>query len=148
MSLFSLLSILFALIRLLGGQQSTLYESEIKNQIFNLSNYDNTIRPADMTQLSLKLTTRQITALNEQTQTLTTSSYLFVSWTDSRLKWNSTLYGNVYLLVIPASFIWLPDLSVINTADSNGFLSYDKYIANLFSNGLVYMNIGLIGKQF
>ena len=50
---------------------------------------------------------------------------------------------------LPLSQIWVPDLYVINTADSNGFLQYNSnYVVYVFYHGLIYMNIALIGKVF
>ena len=45
-----------------------------------------------------------------------------------------------------ATLFWLPDLYVINTANSNGFLTYTNYKAYVWYTGLIAVNIGLIGK--
>ena len=48
---------------------------------------------------------------------------------------------------MPAKKIWLPDFFVINTADSNGFVSItDTSLAYIHYDGLVYWAMSLIGN--
>ena len=119
-------------------QSDTTDEYNMKKVIFSTT-YDRTIRPADSTNIYLKMTMKQIIGLNEKTQIITTSSYLFAYWIDSRLKWDPTKYNNLYAITVPLSQIWLPDLYVVNTADSNGFLS-------MSSNYYGFLNILLCGR--
>lgn len=62
--------------------------------------------------------------------------------------WNPADYGGTDHFTVLISQLWLPDLYVINTADSNGFVQYSSsYVAYLFYNGMIYMNIGLVGNM-
>lgn len=126
-------------------QSDTTDEYNMKKVIFSTT-YDRTIRPLDTIKISIKISMKQIVAVNEKSQIITTSSYLFVSWNDQRLSWIPAEYNNLYSINVPAFQIWLPDLYVINTADSNGFLSINSnYFGLLFYNGTIILNIGLIG---
>lgn len=58
-------------------------ESILKKALF--VGYDKTSRPSDRVDVSVKISLRQIIGLNEKTQIITTSSYLFVYWADPRL---------------------------------------------------------------
>jgi hypothetical protein len=146
MLIFSLiLSALSCLITLTRCQNISYYEQAIQQAIFN--SYSSSIRPTDNVQVSVLLRLSQVIGLNEPTETVTTSSYLFLMWNDPRLSWNSSLYGGITYINLLTSQLWLPDLYVINTADSKGFISFENYRAYLISNGLICMNIGLIGMK-
>ena len=137
--------IFYCLLNVITAQTTTYFESALKLALFKTASYDNSLRPADTTQILLKLQLNQIVGLNEKTEIITTSSYLFVTWIDSRLTWNPADYGNLYILSLSANEIWLPDLYVVNTASTNGFLSYSNYRIYVTYYGLIYMNIGLAG---
>ena len=121
-------------------------EQAVKTIILN-SNYSSAIRPNNPTIIGLKITLKQIVAVDEKNQIVTSSSYLFVTWTDPRLAWNNTNFALNEPISIPLKKIWLPDLYVINTADVNGYIPVsDSALALLYSNGIVIANLGLIGK--
>lgn len=134
------------LITLSLSQNTTYYEAAIQQAVF--SGYSSSMRPVDNVNVSIQLQLAQIISLKEPTETLVTSSYLFVVWKDPRLAWDPTQYGQITAINIPASLLWLPDLYVVNTASSNGFISYSGIRAFLFSNGGLCMNVGLIGMRY
>ena len=136
-------SIFICLLKCLLFQEVAI-EKAIRRSILNAS-YDNTERPSNLVYINLQLQLKQITEVNEISQKITTSSYLFAVWTDPRLMWNPGDYNNATYITIQANKLWLPDLCVLNTADSNGFISVpDSNNAYVFANGLVCLNIGLI----
>jgi len=112
-----------------------------------LNNYDKTSRPSDNVTLDLRMQLKQITNVNEINQIITTSSYFYVKWYDSRLKWDLNYYNYTTVIRVQANLLWLPDLYVLNTADLNGFilstLSNSNY-AYVDTLGNVYLAIGLI----
>ena len=55
--------------------------------------------------------------------------YIKVNWNDPRLTWTPASYNNIEQVIIPASKLWLPDLVVINSVDTNIFL-----LGSLLSN--------------
>ena len=121
-------------------------EKSIKNSIFN-SEYDKTIRPSVTVKISMDIALKQIIALDERNQVMITASYLFASWNDSRLKWNSTKTKDVKTISVGAKNLWLPDLYITNTAEQNGFISItDTNIAFVQSDGLVYLTLSLISN--
>jgi len=68
-------------------------------------------------------------------------------WYDPRLKWNSTLSHNIDSISVLAKSIWLPDLFITNTADSNGFITVtDSNLAFIEKNGYVKLTLSLIGN--
>ena len=112
------------------------------------SNYDNTIQPQDLVKIKIGLAFKQIVKIDQTSQILTSSSFLICLWIDQRLSWNITEYQKE-LIILKANQIWLPDLYVINTADSNGFLPVTNFnLVSVSYNGVVIMNYALNSKYF
>jgi len=121
-------------------------EKQIKNSIVN-SDYDKIIRPSVTVDILMNIALKQIMAIDERNQIMITASYLFVSWNDPRLKWNSNETNDIDTISIGAKSIWLPDLYVTNTAEQNGFISItDLNIAYIQSDGLIYLTLSLISN--
>jgi len=141
------LSLIFSNFLRVSNQDGTLeIEKHIKNSIIN-SDYDKSIRPSVTVEILMNIALKQIMALDERGMIMTTSSYLFISWNDPRLKWNSNETDNVNTISVGAKSIWLPDLYVTNTAEQNGFLSItDTNLAFIQSDGLVYLTLNLISN--
>ena len=142
------LSLIFSNFLRVSNQDDTLeIEKHIKNSIIN-SDYDKSIRPSVTVEILMNIALKQIMALDERNMVMTTASYLFVSWNDPRLKWNSNETDNVNTISVGAKSIWLPDLYVTNTAEQNGFLSItDTNLAFIQSDGLVYLTLSLVGNS-
>jgi hypothetical protein len=121
-------------------------EKQIKDTIIN-TNYDKTIRPSVSVSILMDIALKQIVAIDEKNQFMTTASYLFIKWYDPRLKWNSSLSHNIDSISVLAKSIWLPDLFITNTADSNGFITVtDSNLAFIENNGYVKLTLSLIGN--
>ena len=125
--------------------QNVIIEKSIQTNI--LTGYDKTSRPSDNVTLYLRMQLKQIINVNEINQIITTSSYFYVLWYDPRLVWNPTDYNSTIFIRVQANLLWLPDLYVLNTADSNGFILStisNSIYAYVLANGDVYLGIGLI----
>jgi hypothetical protein len=121
-------------------------EKRIKDTIIN-KNYDKSIRPSVSVSILMDIALKQIVAIDERNQFMTTASYLFIKWYDPRLKWNSSLSHNIDSVSVLAKSIWLPDLFITNTADTNGFITVtDSNLAFVENNGNVKLTLGLIGN--
>ena len=117
----------------------------IKKLILN-SNYDNTIQPQDLVKIKIGLAFKQIVKLDQTSQILTSSSFLICLWIDQRLSWNITEYQKESI-ILKANQIWLPDLYVINSGESNGFLQVNDYsLATVTNDGFVIMAYPLNSK--
>jgi len=125
--------------------ESLQNEKKVKDMIVN-SNYDKSIRPSFTVSILMDIALKQIVAIDERNQFMTTASYLFVKWYDPRLKWNSTLSNGVASISVLAKNIWLPDLFITNTADNNGFIQVtDSNLAFIENDGYVRLTLSLIG---
>jgi len=101
-----------------------------------LQEYNSQVRPISKKgrlNFSLDMTLSQIISVDEKSQELTTSSYLFHKWEDSRLQWNPEEYDNIKLLRLPAESVWKPRLLLENSKDG----SFD---VSLMTNVLVWFN--------
>jgi len=122
-------------------------KDEEKIESLIMKNYDKSIRPSDYVTVSLRLQLKQIINVNEINQIITTSSYFYLSWYDPRLIWPQEINYPLLLIRIQAIRLWLPDLYILNTADSNGFISSavtNSSYALVAVNGSVYLVIGLM----
>jgi hypothetical protein len=144
--LIIILSLVYSNFLSASDQDDTLkIEKEIKNSIIN-SEYDKIIRPSVNVNISINIALKQIISIDERNMVMTTASYLFISWNDPRLKWNSNKTNSIDTISVGAKSIWLPDLYVTNTFEQNGFLSItDLNLAFIKSNGMVYLTLSLIG---
>lgn len=119
---------------------------QLKNKVLtNNLNYDKNISPSDLVVVYLEMSFKQFVGIDDKNQIDTTTLYLIVAWTNQRLTWNSTEIGNLPLM-FKANLLWLPDLYVINTGDSNGFITVsDSNLAELYWNGKVKITFALNG---
>jgi hypothetical protein len=86
-----------------------------------MSNYVNPIRASKIVDGLFKVFLRQIISIDEKNQVMTSSVNIYACWTDSRLSWDSDEYSDISQLLIPASKLWMPDLVIQNSADTNIF---------------------------
>ncbi|CAK8674548.1 unnamed protein product [Clavelina lepadiformis] len=97
--------------------------------------YDPMIRPvplySDKVNVNFTITLQQIVTLDEKNQLLTTSIYTNMKWYDTYLKWNSTQFGRIKSVRLPASRVWKPDVLVYNSA-------VDTFDKTLQTNVIVY----------
>ena len=122
-------------------------ETTLKKAIFQ--GYDKNVKPSKKVDIWFDTSLKQIVSLDEKNQILTTSIYLYVNWYDGRLTWNLSDHNDTDSVKVTSTRLWLPDLFVINTANTNGFITFsNSNLASLNSSGYLNILIGLIGKYF
>ena len=120
-------------------------EQVLANSLFK--NYDKTIRPEKNVNIGTNFALKQIVTLDEKNQVITTSSVLLLNWLDSRLIWNPLSNNNITFLSISSNLVWLPDLYVTNTADTNGFVAFNTgNLGYLNYSGVISFKVALVGK--
>jgi len=75
-------------------------------------------------------------SLNEEKSTLNTAVWLRIVWNDKRLRWDEKERG-VKVLRVPSSKIWLPDVTLYNSADQDHRLNCWNSNVLIYSNGEV-----------
>ncbi len=115
------------------------YDEE--NIITNITKtYKKVIRPTSKLQISIKLSIKQISAIDEKAQLMTSAAYFSATWKDSRLEWDPALYGGTSEILISSSSLWMPDFYQINSANSNGYVTIaSSSLAYVDSEGIVYV---------
>ena len=120
-------------------------ETILKQRIFQ--GYDKNVKPSQTVNIWFDASLKQIVSLDEKNQIITTSIYLYAKWYEKRLSWNSSDYNDINSIKVSATELWLPDLFVINTADTNGFITIsNSNLAVILKEGTIYLTLGLIGK--
>ncbi|XP_067665508.1 neuronal acetylcholine receptor subunit alpha-10-like [Haliotis asinina] len=100
--------------------------------------YRKEVRPrcpgATSVNVTMDLALRQIIELNEPKQFLQTNVWLRAFWNDCRLTWNKTATG-VDNLVLPTSFMWIPDITLYDNSADEGMKAAKEYRVSVTSEG-------------
>ena len=117
-----------------------------RNELINslLKNYSKSISPHDTVYVILGISLFKIIQLDEIKEIMQSSAYLTVSWNDNRLNWDQNEYNNITHIDLPYSLLWKPDLNIINSADSSGYIKVSETtLARIYRWGWVLVNIEL-----
>ncbi|CAF2086411.1 unnamed protein product [Rotaria magnacalcarata] len=114
-----LLILFFFLNLTLGGQ----YERRLLKTLFVKQQHNPFERPAKSDSASVSVDLRfsllNLIEFNTQNKILTASFWMTQSWNDYSMTWKSKDYGNISELRVPSKNIWLPDIVLYNSIDSN-----------------------------
>ena len=121
---------------------------EIEGKIIDkiLFGYNRNLRPQSTVNVGLMFSILKISSIDEVNGVMHSSVNIYAGWLDTRLAWDSRSYGISGPICIIVSKIWLPDLSIINTADKSIYIIDNASMAYVWSDGRVLLNIGLEGK--
>ncbi|XP_046361693.2 neuronal acetylcholine receptor subunit beta-4-like [Haliotis rufescens] len=87
-----------------------------------------------------------IIELNEREQVLTSSGWIDLWWTDSRLTWNASNYGGIDKMCVKQNMIWIPDIITENSVAGLSMLGSGQDFVIVHSNGEVEWSPGNIFK--
>ena len=91
------------------------------------------------------LVLKQIISVEEKSQIMTTSSFIFLQWNDARLSWDPEDYNNIASILVQAKSLWLPDIFIPNSVDNSFLPITDSNMIRLYSTGEVYLVSSLNG---
>ncbi|XP_070580620.1 neuronal acetylcholine receptor subunit alpha-2-like [Ptychodera flava] len=123
----------------LSGEDKLLFD------LFHNRNYSTRTRPVtnvtDSVAVSFSMSITQLIDVDEKSQIITTNVWIYQGWNDSRLCWDPAKYEGLQTIAVPASDIWSPDTSLLNSDDSE-FEGYPRiHLAglnlNIFADGSV-----------
>uniref|UniRef100_A0A671ETQ9 Cholinergic receptor nicotinic gamma subunit n=1 Tax=Rhinolophus ferrumequinum TaxID=59479 RepID=A0A671ETQ9_RHIFE len=87
-----------------------------------MHDYNPHLRPAqrdsDVVNVSLKLTLTNLISLNEREEALTTNVWIEMQWCDYRLRWDPRDYEGVWVLRVPSTMVWRPDVVLENKSQT------------------------------
>ena len=118
-----------------GLNNTQHYRSLLYNDIFE--NYNPKVRPDvegdKPVVVDINMDLVKILAVDEINQTFKSTVNVLLIWTDERLVWNVTDYGNIHKLVFPLDKnIWVPDLMNFNAVYHPGDLAKSMHIQALY----------------
>uniref|UniRef100_A0A8C9TDH1 Cholinergic receptor, nicotinic, delta (muscle) n=1 Tax=Scleropages formosus TaxID=113540 RepID=A0A8C9TDH1_SCLFO len=110
-------------------------EERLINHLFKERAYNKELRPVaskdEAVTVYLGLTLSNLISLKEADETLLTNVWMEHGWYDSRLSWNKSEYGDIDILRLPPSMVWLPEIVLENNNDAQFQVAY-------YCNVLVY----------
>ncbi|XP_067662990.1 neuronal acetylcholine receptor subunit alpha-6-like [Haliotis asinina] len=116
------------------GPLYTLYNDLLKN-------YKTYIRPrknpSESVDVHVSYSLASVEALEENTQTLISTGYLWLEWSDDLLTWNSDRYGNITEITIPVDKLWFPDLVLLNGLDDPPLIYPEGETARVSNDGRI-----------
>uniref|UniRef100_P04760-2 Isoform Short of Acetylcholine receptor subunit gamma n=1 Tax=Mus musculus TaxID=10090 RepID=P04760-2 len=112
--------LLLLLLAVCLGAQSRNQEERLLADL--MRNYDPHLRPAerdsDVVNVSLKLTLTNLISLNEREEALTTNVWIEMQWCDYRLRWDPKDYEGLWILRVPSTMVWRPDIVLENQSQT------------------------------
>ncbi|GMR60177.1 hypothetical protein PMAYCL1PPCAC_30372 [Pristionchus mayeri] len=118
---FSMEITLFFIVLMAQGVDSSFHERRLYEDL--MRDYNNLERPvanhSDAVVVKLKVSLQQIIDVDEKNQIVYVNAWLDYTWTDYKLVWDLTEYGNISDVRFPAGRIWKPDVLLYNSVDSN-----------------------------
>ncbi|XP_046556909.1 LOW QUALITY PROTEIN: neuronal acetylcholine receptor subunit alpha-3-like [Haliotis rubra] len=101
------------------------------------SNYSHIVRPSRQVQTQIRFNLLTINDLNTRGQTMTTTGWLTVKWTDPRLQWTPASHGNVTYLFDTEKVIWRPEVVIDNAVNAIGVIEDDDLLIRVKHTGEV-----------
>ncbi|KAM9085884.1 acetylcholine receptor subunit gamma isoform 1-T1 [Megaptera novaeangliae] len=131
--------LLLPLLAVCLGAQGRNQEERLLGDL--MQSYVPHLRPAkhdsDVVNVSLKLTLTNLISLNEREEALTTNVWIEMQWCDYRLRWDPRDYDGLWVLRLPSTMVWRPDVVLENNVD--GVFEVALYCNVLVSpDGCVY----------
>ncbi|KFW72166.1 Acetylcholine receptor subunit delta, partial [Pygoscelis adeliae] len=116
-------------------------EERLIHHLFEEKGYDKEVRPVTSTDqvvdVYLALTLSNLISLKEVDETLTTNLWVEHGWTDYRLQWNKSEFGDIEVLRLPPDMLWLPEIVLENNNDGLFEVAYYCNVL-IYNTGYVY----------
>ncbi|XP_053405082.1 neuronal acetylcholine receptor subunit alpha-9-like [Mercenaria mercenaria] len=117
-----------------------------------MTDYDTSLIPlcnsTTTVTLNMDIALRQIMDLNEREQVLTTNLWMRLRWNDCRLTWDPASYNNLTSLMVTYDDVWLPDISLYDSASDDDMLpGLKENRAYISSSGSVTYNFPTVAKS-
>jgi hypothetical protein len=105
-----------------------------------LNGYNKNVRPDDQVSVDITAAIKQVVAIDEKQQIMTSSSFISQTWYDDRLSWTPNASNNIEVVILPVKSLWIPDTMILNSADTNAYITVNDYsLASVDYTGQVYM---------
>ncbi|XP_070538224.1 neuronal acetylcholine receptor subunit alpha-3-like [Ptychodera flava] len=110
-----------------------------------MKDYDRNMRPvpnpSEVVMVNMSLSLVQLLEVDDKSQVITMSIWLYQIWNDYRLQWNPDDYGGLNYVLIKAKDMWYPDtglyLSAKEQQDQHPYVITDWFLLRVHSTGKV-----------
>ena len=121
-------------------------EIQLRNNL--MTDYDKYVRPvsdySDILDVKIGLAVQNIESFDQITETLDLNIWVRMEWTNSLLKWDSSI-SNLTFLSMDSSTVWVPDIELLNAASKPDIYILNQGM-NLYQSGAVFRSIPGIFK--
>ena len=135
----------------------SLVEATSQSQYYNLMDdlftspnaYRPEVRPTSTgatTVIFIGISLRSIQDLDEKSQVLESSLVIEAEWFDEYLSWDASHYGGVTSFLFPQKNVWLPDMIIENSIESQKQMGYDQNVVRVENSGAVVWSINQVVK--
>ncbi|KAL3986598.1 cytoskeleton-associated protein 5 [Sarotherodon galilaeus] len=80
-----------------------------------------------------------ILEVEEKSQTITTHIWIYMSWTNEFLTWNSSDFCGIEEITLPKSLLWVPDVRINEDVSDTGSIQ-ESLLVTVNSSGWMYMS--------
>ncbi|GFN93430.1 acetylcholine receptor subunit alpha [Plakobranchus ocellatus] len=125
--------------------QAQLYQ--LMDDLF--ASYKPEVRPTqagEATHVYIAIYLLSIHNLDEKAQVLESSIMIEAEWLDDHLSWDEASYDNVTYFFYPQKKVWLPDVVIENSVESQTQLGFDEKVAVVDSYGQVKWKFNQVMK--
>lgn len=116
-----------------------------RTQLFKdvLDNHDSRVAPfntiSDIIPFSVSINLVSLRQVSEKDQTILTSSWITLGWSDNRLSWNPSLYGGIDNMLTTSKHVWTPtSICVFNEINENKCFTEERPVAIYNIGWVVY----------
>lgn len=121
----------------ISGNNEVSYERAVYKHVMEY--YTPSVRPvrndSDAVDVQVQLTFYSLEDLDEVNQAFQANGWLYVKWNDFQLSWQPEEFGNVGKTRVQISKLWFPDITVLNSLDTNMMLPNTLQSALVYSSG-------------
>ncbi|XP_002735958.2 neuronal acetylcholine receptor subunit alpha-10-like [Saccoglossus kowalevskii] len=118
---------MFSLIGFSVGSEQKLFEDLFEG-------YNKRVRPVKnfthAVNVLFNVRVTQIADVDERNQVLKTNAWTYQEWTDETLVWDPADYDGLSEIRVPATEVWLPDITLYNNADSHDYVADNTSSSN------------------
>ena len=108
------------------------------NNILHVHNLKSSVTFSILAEVYVSFYLLAINELDEVEETLKTTGFLVVEWTDQFLSWNADDYGGIEYYFFPQDDVWKPDIALKNSVEKYKPLGVSTLNVQVSSQGSVY----------
>ncbi|XP_060072163.1 acetylcholine receptor subunit alpha-like [Ylistrum balloti] len=132
-------SVTFTDVQLVQSGYTSAKENALRTLLFTTNSYQIQARPASKVDVNITCNVLTFNSLDVRAQSLTTTGYFDLSWSDARLSWssNSAYNNDIYAIYSDEDTVWRPPLIMYNSVKDISVMSDDAIPLRVQQDGTV-----------